>query len=64
MSVPLPPSGRDFLAYQRLVVDAYAGEERIIRLAGARHNDPVEGTALADFHRALDWLLPSIAPNP
>jgi len=50
--------------FQRLVVDAYAGEKRIIPLAGAGHNDPIEGTAFADFHRALDWLLPSIAPNP
>jgi uncharacterized protein len=44
--------------FQRLVVDAYAGEKRIIPLAGAGHNDPIEGTAIADFHRALDWLLP------
>jgi len=44
--------------FQRLVVDAYAGEKRIISLAGAGHNDPIEGAGLADFHRALDWLLP------
>ena len=44
--------------YQRLVVEAYAGEKRIITLAGAGHNSPIEGTALADFHHALDWLLP------
>jgi len=44
--------------FQRLVVDAYAGEKRIIPLASAGHNDPVEGTGLADFHRALDWLVP------
>jgi len=44
--------------FPRLVVDAYAGEKRVIPLAGAGHNDPIEGTALADFHRALDWLLP------
>lgn len=44
--------------YQRLVVDAYAGEKRIISLAGAGHNSPVEGAGLADFHHALDWLAP------
>jgi pimeloyl-ACP methyl ester carboxylesterase len=44
--------------FQRLVVEAYAGNKRIIPLSGAHHNDPIEGTALADFHHALDWLLP------
>ena len=44
--------------FQQLVVDAYAGEKRIIPLAGAGHNDPIEGTSLADFHHALDWLAP------
>ena len=43
--------------FQRLVVNAYAGEKRVIPLAGAGHNSPVEGTGLADFHHALDWLL-------
>jgi pimeloyl-ACP methyl ester carboxylesterase len=44
--------------FHRLVVDAYAGEKRVIRLRGARHNDPIEGAALSDFYDALDWLLP------
>jgi uncharacterized protein len=44
--------------FQRLVVDAYAGEKRIIPLAGAGHNSPLEGTGLAAFHHALDWLAP------
>jgi pimeloyl-ACP methyl ester carboxylesterase len=44
--------------YHRLVVDAYAGEKRVISLHGAYHNDPIEGAAMADFHRALDWLAP------
>ena len=44
--------------FQRLVVDAYAGEKRVIALPGAHHNSPIEGAGLADFHRALDWLLP------
>ena len=44
--------------YQRLVVDAYAGEKRSISLAGAGHNSPLEGVGLANFYQALDWLLP------
>jgi cephalosporin-C deacetylase-like acetyl esterase len=44
--------------FQRLVVDAYAGEKRIIPLAGADHNSPVEGAGLANFYEALDWLVP------
>jgi hypothetical protein len=43
--------------YHRLVVDAYAGEKRVISLRGAYHNDPIEGTALADLNDALGWLL-------
>jgi pimeloyl-ACP methyl ester carboxylesterase len=43
--------------YHRLVVDAYAGEKRVISLRGAYHNDPIEGTALADLNNALGWLL-------
>ena len=43
--------------FHRLVVDAYAGEKRVIPMQGAYHNDPIEETALAEFHNALDWLL-------
>ena len=43
--------------YHKLVVNAYAGEKRVIALHGAHHNDPVEGTALADLNDALGWLL-------
>jgi pimeloyl-ACP methyl ester carboxylesterase len=44
--------------YHRLVVNAYAGEKRVISLHGANHNTPIEEAGLADFYRALDWLLP------
>ena len=47
--------------WHRLVVDAYAGEKRVIALHGAHHNDPIEGEALAELHGAFDWLLPKIA---
>ena len=43
--------------FHRLVVQAYAGEKRIIELRGAHHNDPVDGTALADLNDALAWVL-------
>ena len=43
--------------FHRLVVQAYAGEKRIIELRAAHHNDPVEGAALADLSHALDSLL-------
>jgi hypothetical protein len=39
------------------VVDAYAGEKRVISLHGAYHNDPLEGTALAELNNAVGWLL-------
>jgi pimeloyl-ACP methyl ester carboxylesterase len=44
--------------FQRLVVDAYAGEKRVIQLSGAGHNSPVEGVGLRQFHDTLDWLMP------
>jgi len=43
--------------YHQIVVKAYAGEKRVIPMHGAYHNDPIEGTALAEFRNALDWLL-------
>jgi hypothetical protein len=43
--------------FHRLVVNAYAGEKRVVALRGAYHNDPIEGAALADLNNALGWLL-------
>jgi hypothetical protein len=43
--------------FHQLVVQAYAGEKRIIELRNAYHNDPIEGTALADLNDALGWML-------
>jgi pimeloyl-ACP methyl ester carboxylesterase len=45
--------------FHRLVVQAYAGEKRVIELRGAHHNDPIEGTALKELNDALGWLLNS-----
>ena len=47
--------------FHRLVVEAYAGEKRLIELRSAHHNDPIEGTALADLNDALGWLLPKVS---
>ena len=47
-------------AFTELVVNAYAGEKRVIELQGAYHNDPIEGTALADLNDTLGWLLPNV----
>ncbi|MEY2530611.1 MAG: uncharacterized protein QOI96_696 [Verrucomicrobiota bacterium] len=44
--------------FQKLVLDAYAGEKRVITLRDAYHNSPIEGAAVADLYTALDWLLP------
>ena len=49
--------------FHRLVVQAYAGEKRMIELRGAYHNDPIEGTALADLNDALDWVLTKSSPR-
>src|SRR5438094_5408091 len=49
--------------YHLLVVDAYAGQKRVVTLRDAYHNTPVEGAGLADLYRALDWLLPRSASH-
>ena len=46
--------------FHQLVVQAYAGEKRIIELRGAHHNDPVEGTALADLNDGFYWMLTKV----
>jgi hypothetical protein len=43
--------------FHRLVVNAYAGEKRVIPLPGAHHNDPIEGEPLVELNNALDWML-------
>jgi uncharacterized protein len=50
--------------YHRLVVEAYAGEKRVIALRGAYHNSLIEGAGLVDFYSALDWLLPKASSPP
>jgi hypothetical protein len=48
--------------YQKLIVDAYAGEKRIITMHGAGHNDGVGPQATDKLHEAMDWLLSQPAP--
>ncbi len=43
--------------FQQLVVEAYAGEKRVIRLPGAGHNSPIEEKEMAALDGTLDWLL-------
>jgi pimeloyl-ACP methyl ester carboxylesterase len=43
-------------AYQRRVIDAYAGPKRIVHLPGAAHNDRATGDAEAQAQAGLDWL--------
>lgn len=50
--------------FQRLVVDAYAAEKRIISLASAGHNSPIEGAGLVEFQNGLDWLIPPMWEGP
>lgn len=43
--------------YQSMVVEAYGGEKRVITLAGALHNSPVEAAAVTEVNGSIDWLL-------
>src|SRR6266446_7545960 len=49
--------------FHKLVVNAYAGEKRVIELHGAYHNDPIEGTELADLNDGLGWLLAKVSSH-
>ena len=43
--------------YQSLVAEAYAGDKRLIRVAGAHHNDPLDRAAVAELDAAYEWML-------
>ena len=43
--------------YHRLVVDAYAGEKRIISQPGAHHNDPIDAASIGKLNTAIEWML-------
>ena len=42
--------------FQRLVVDSFAGEKKVVTLPGAYHNSPIEGPVVAEIHRAYERL--------
>ncbi len=44
------------LEYQQKVVEAYAGEKRIVTNFGGLHNDPLGPTTLEEYRRGADWL--------
>lgn len=41
--------------FQMRVVDAFAGEKRLVSLFGG-HNDMIEGSARTDLRRGIEWL--------
>ena len=42
--------------HQELIIDAYAGEKRVLRLADAGHDCRLTDTQQQDYRRLLDWL--------
>jgi pimeloyl-ACP methyl ester carboxylesterase len=57
-AVFLLADGDEFVppAYQKRVADAYAGQNVVISLRGAGHNDSVMGDAETQLQAQLDWL--------
>lgn len=50
--------------FQKMVVDAYVGEKKIIQIRNGHHNTPIGSTAITELHQALDWLLPRRTTSP
>jgi pimeloyl-ACP methyl ester carboxylesterase len=42
--------------FQRLILDAYAGEKQVLELQGADHADPLSEEQLLRYRDLLDWL--------
>ena len=51
--------------YHEMVLGAYAGPKRVIRMPGALHNDPLSDEAAMQFAGDLDWLwwTPPVLPK-
>jgi hypothetical protein len=49
--------------YHEMVLGAYAGPKRVIRMPGALHNDPLTHEAAMQFAAGLDWLWTRAQPN-
>jgi hypothetical protein len=43
--------------YQRMVVDAYAGEKRVITVRGGTHNSPLDEEAEGQVIVGFDWIV-------
>ena len=50
--------------YQQRVVNAYAGQKRLIDLPTALHNDHVTGRSQSEYQSALDWLWTTVMNSP
>lgn len=46
--------------YHRMVIDAYAGPKRVIRLSGAGHNSSVEGEAERQLQEGIGWIVEGV----
>ncbi len=46
--------------FQQRVVEAYAGPKQLVRLAGADHNDPVDGPEHVELEACLDRMWGSV----
>ena len=44
-------------AYQQKVIDAYAGPEQVIVMAGVDHNDSIPGRSMVELHGKLGQML-------
>jgi pimeloyl-ACP methyl ester carboxylesterase len=43
--------------YQRMVVDAYAGEKQVITVRGGTHNSPLDEEATEEVVGGFDWIV-------
>jgi pimeloyl-ACP methyl ester carboxylesterase len=43
--------------YHQLVIDAYAGPKRVIKLKGSDHNSAIEGDAEQQLRTEIRWIV-------
>src|SRR3712207_8859754 len=57
LSRSIPPK------YQKKVVDAYAGEKRLVNLPNADHNESPQGQTAVEAAAAIEWLFSRTIPG-